>query len=211
MEYNLPKKRLSYTQVSMWKSNRDQYRKRYYMNQDTFETVEMRFGKRIAKMLEANDPLVAFVPRYSTSEHGINVDIQGILVQGYIDSFDAKKKAFREYKTGHMNTKNQAPWNDVLVHKHDQLPFYSLLIEESEGSVDPVCYLDWIETEFKKKTREFQGMTLISESRDLILTGKIKTFKRRIEKWERDRIREMILNTAREVSEDYTNWLKNNV
>ncbi len=194
MKYNLPKKRLSYSQVILWLKNKEQYRQRYYLNEKGHENAEMLFGKTIAKNLELNLPELSFIPRYEVSEHGINVEIDGVIVQGYIDSFDPDKNKFREYKTGHLNLKGIPPWDIVAVHKHEQLPFYSLLIEATEGSVDPICHLDWIETEFKSKTMEFQGMTLEAQSRELILTGRIESWERKIDPWERKRIRDMILN-----------------
>lgn len=203
---NLPKKRLSYSQVNLWNKNKEQYRTRYYRNEPLPENAEMIFGKTIAKRLEDNDPELAFIPRYDKAEHGIEVEIDGVMVQGYIDSFDPVKKKFREYKTGHLNLKGFPPWDIVAVHKHEQLPFYSLLIEETEGTVDPICHLDWIETEFKNKTIEFDGLTLETQSRDLFLTGRIETFERKIEPWERKRIREMIVRVAHEISADYTTF-----
>lgn len=172
------------------------------------ENAEMLFGKQIAKMLEFDDETLKFIPRYEISEHAINVEIDGVLVQGYVDTFSPKLKKFREYKTGHLNLKGLPPWDKVAVAKHEQLPFYSLLIEKSEGSVDPVCHLDWVETEFKMKTKEFQGHILEAQSRELFLTGRIETFERKIAKWERTRIKDLILKCAQEISEDYTAYLK---
>lgn len=202
-KYNLPKQYLSYSQVSLWLKNKEQYRSKYYLNEPTFETTESLYGKLIAKIMEdpveiAKNPTLALVPRYSEPEYDITVDIEGIPVRGYIDSYDPDTHSFYEYKTSHTNS-----WNKVSVAKHLQLPFYSLLIEEKHKKVNRTCHLVWIETEFSKKTIEFAGHTLEADSRELRLTGKIETFKRIIPKWERERVRQLIVKVAEEIHEDY--------
>ncbi len=210
---NLPKKYLSYSQFNTWIKNKEAYRARYYRGEKQHENPEMIFGKQIAKMLEdpaAVDahPVLSKIPRYSVSEHPIKVDVDGVPVIGYIDSFDPVTKSFIEYKTGHLNKDGQTPWNTVSIRKHEQLPFYSLLVELSEGEVNRVCHLVWMETRFKEKSIEFDGHTLTAGTRELELTGIRNTFKRIITKWERKRIRDLIKKVAGEISEDFTNYQK---
>lgn len=204
--FNLPKQKFSYSQMSLWLKNKEGYRAKYYRGEPQHETAEMIFGKLIAKRLEDNDPALSFIPRYEKSEQGIEINLEGLPIIGYLDSFDPSKNKFREYKTSHLGRDGKLPWNRVLVAKHDQLPFYSFLIEQKYGEVDPMCHLDWIETDWKKKTIEFQGMTLTGDTRELLLTGNIKTFPRRIAKWERKRIKDLIIKTAEEISKDYKSY-----
>lgn len=210
---NLPKKYLSYSQLNTWLKNKEVYRDKYYRGEKQHENPEMVFGKQIAKMLEDHEaikihPVLSKVPHYSVSEHGIKTEIDAIPVMGYIDSFDPKTKSFIEYKSGHLTRNGNFPWSQVSVRKHEQLPFYSLLIEQTEGYVNRVCHLIWLETVFKKKTIDFDGHILTSPSRDLELTGRIETFKRIITKWERKRMRDLISKVAWEISEDFTNYQK---
>jgi hypothetical protein len=96
----------------------------------------------------------------------------------------------------------------LTVAKHEQLPFYSLMIEEACGKVDALCHLDWIETVFSKKQVEFDGQMLEADGGELMLTGTIQSFPRRIAKWERKRMREMIRKAAEDISEDYARYEK---
>jgi hypothetical protein len=66
-----------------------------------------------------------------------------------------------------------------------------------------------METQWKKKEIDFDGMKLEGQSQELELTGRIEIFTRRIVGWEHKRIEEMIVQTAREVSEDFTKWQAN--
>lgn len=211
-ELNLPKKYLSYSAISLWRKSKDQYREKYYENGPSFETVETIFGNHIGRLMEnpeevAKHPVLSTIPNYPVKEHPIIVEIGGVKIMGYLDQFHDEKLAFIEMKTGHPNKDGKAPWDRVKVMKHDQLPFYSLLIEKKYGKVEPYCQLVWLETAFQKKSKEFAGHVLEAEGRELVLTGKVEVFKRRIAKWERERIEKMIVDTAAEISADYTKYL----
>jgi hypothetical protein len=123
--------------------------------------------------------------------------------------YDPESFSFIEVKTGHTNKEGKVPWDNVSVHKHLQLDFYSLLIKLKHGKVNNLCRLVWLETEFKTKTKEFQGIHLEAQSRELELTGKISVFPRKIFEWERKNCRELIKDIARQISEDYTFWQHN--
>lgn len=213
IKYNLPRGYLSYSQVDLWLKSKSQYRKRYYQNDKPIETVETRFGHQIHEIMEdpkkiKKYPELATVPRYSVSEHDILVEVDGVMVKGRIDSYDPETFSFSDMKSGHRNKKGEEPWNNVKVRKTLQLPWYSFLIWWTEGRVDPICFLIWIETRFKHKTIEFEGHKLTNESRELELTGVVKVFKRRIAKWERERVRKLIGKVAREIHKDYVNYLQ---
>lgn len=208
MKLNLPKGYLSYSSITLWQTNKDQYRKKYYYGQESHDTTETLYGKHIAKLLENNSPLLAHIPRYPVSEHPLEIEINGVPIKGYLDSFDPERLAFQEYKTGHLSRHNGPPWTKIKVAKHEQLPFYSLMIKTKYGRVDPWCDLIWIETQFAKQEIEFEGHTLSSLTRDLELTGRVEIFRRRIAQWERDRIRKWISTCAEEISNDYTQWMK---
>ena len=66
-----------------------------------------------------------------------------------------------------------------------------------------------METEFKIREIEFEGYILTSGSRELKLTGNIKTFKRRIAKWEKENLKKDILLVAKEINDDYGQWRNN--
>ena len=192
----------------MWLKNKDQYRKKYYLNEKPFFTVETLYGKKIGELMEspeeiAKHPVLMNVPRYPESEFSIKIEVEGIPIMGYIDSYDPDTHSFYEYKTSRTNM-----WTPVTVAKHLQLPFYSFLIEQSSGKVNRECHLIWLETAFLEKSIMFDGNELISDSRELELTGKIVSFPRKIYKWERKLIKETIIRVAGEIHNDYNNFLK---
>jgi hypothetical protein len=193
----LPKKYLSYSQYKLWKDNKEQYRQRYYHNGPSFESVETIFGKDFAERLERGDPSVAYVPHFEKSEHPIKVELKGIPLLGYIDSYCPTTHAFKEFKTGHQ------PWDAVRVAKHEQLDFYSLLIEMADGEVTNECELIWLQTKKVPKCILFDGIEICSDTYNIELTGEMKQFKRTIYKYERERMKKEIQHVAESIAEDY--------
>jgi len=201
-KYTLPRGYLSYSAYSLWKKDKEAFRRRYYDNEKPFETAETIFGKSIATHLEELKSIDGLTV-YSHPEYKIEVELNGLNILGYLDSFDPARFRFKEFKTGHLNPQGKAPWDKVKVQKHEQLVFYSMLIEMRHGRVDPLCELSWMETEFVNKSMKFEGHILHAESRELRLTGKIQTFKRKIFKWEREKLKKEIIKIAKEISDDY--------
>jgi len=202
----LPREYISYSAYSLWKKDRGAFRRRYYENEKPFETAETLFGKTIADHLEQLKSIEG-LDVYGTPEHKIEVEYKGIKILGYLDDFDPKGLRFNEFKTGHLSPEGKAPWDRVKVQKHEQLVFYSMLVEMKYGKVDPVCCLKWMETSFINKSVEFEGHTLETQSRELKLTGKILTFKRKIYKWERENLKKEIIKTVLEISNDYKKYI----
>lgn len=199
---------LSYSGWNLWKTNKDAYRRRYYENEKPFETVETIFGKKIGDMLENDHPELAWIPRYDTPELTIEINIDGAKFNGRLDTFDSKTHAFLDFKTGHLDKDRKVPWNKVKVAKHKQLDWYSWLIKKDKGKVKNLCHIIWLETEFRNKSIDFQGMTLEAQTRELVLTGKMKKFSRTIQEWQRKKIEEEALLAIKEIHEDYENYIR---
>lgn len=171
----------------------------------------MRFGDVVARIMQsgATGPVIDRIPRFAVSEYEVNVEVNGVPVKAFIDTFDPKKIAFDEYKTGHANAKGEAPWNRVKVHKHGQLPFYAVALKAKHGKVHPLCRLHWIETEAKAYIEDFDGIELqANDVRALRVTGRIETFPRKFEKWELTLMENQIKKVALEISKDYTAFQK---
>lgn len=190
---------ISWSAYDLWRKNKEGYRKRYYENEKSFETTETIFGKGIAETLEKES---------KNAEYRIEVQMDGFKVQGYLDLFKPEKIGFTEFKTGHANKEGKPPWDRVKVARHGQLVFYSMLLREKFGKVDPVCHLIWLETAFKNKMMEFAGHTLQAPTKELYLTGKVKKFRRVIRKWEREKLKRELLKTVKEIHEDYKRYKK---
>jgi len=196
----LPRKYLSYSQYSLWQSSPNQYRKQYYEGEKSFYNLEMYFGHQIHTLLEDGNNCIygKQIKQGDVTEHKIEVVIEGIPLMGYIDSYYSKSGNFREVKTG------RTPWDAIKVRKHKQLPFYALMLN-TKG--DTTCWLDWIETKKVYKKENFGGTLMNSKEYDLEVTGQIQTFERKIEEYEKDKIKKEIIKIANEISADYTQWL----
>lgn len=209
----LPKEYLSYSQYALWNSNKDAYRRRYYLNEKSPETAETIFGKKVGRYLEELDKtavtdeereILNKVERYSKPEYKIEIDLEGTKLLGYLDSFDPKKKRFLEYKTSHKNKQGEDYWTHKKVQNHEQLDFYSLLVEMKHGKVQDDCKLVYMETEVTPVT--YKGRE--TGKRHISLNGEIKVFERTVEDWERTHIKEKILKTIKEIEEDYAKFKK---
>mgnify|MGYP006888280883 CR=1 FL=1 len=201
---------MSYSAYALWKRDKDAYRRKYYEEEKPLETVETRFGKLLAEKLERCDDDVKHIPNYASREYNIEVFIKGNRVIGRLDGFDEDRKRFLDHKSAHATKDGKSPWNNLKVRKLEQLPFYSMLIKEKFGKVDRTCHLIWIETEFADKTIIWNGSKLFSSSKSLMLTGKVKKFRRIITKYERDRIKNDLLKVMEEIKQDYVEYKKGN-
>lgn len=200
MEYNLPRPYLSFSAYDLWCKNKDAFRRRYYENEKPFETIETIFGKEVHRLKEVDDTVKG-------SETRIEVElVPGLKLLGYIDSLDEETLMIIDFKTGHRDSKGNPPWNKVKVYKHKQLVFYCLLVLLKYGRYNKRVKLEWIETQFKKASREFDGHTLTATSRELELTGKVEVFVRNVFKYEIDNLKKEILRVAEEISNDYTEY-----
>jgi hypothetical protein len=194
----------------MWNASKVSYRKRYYLNEKPFQTAETIFGKCIADKLEVGDAPDGIV-KYEKPEYRVDVELDdGLKLLGYLDGFNPKDNSIVEIKTGHLTKDGKVPWNKLKVRKHKQLVFYSLLVQLKHGSVHPETTLQWFETAFQYETREFDGHILKGKTKNLALTGRVETFKRNIEQWEIDKMKEEIIEVAHAISNDYTEWQAKN-
>jgi hypothetical protein len=203
----LPKPYLSYSAISLWFKNKEQFRDRYYRNIKPIDTKYTIFGKEIHEKI-ATDPKLSHIPRFKACEHEIRVNIEDIPIRGFIDSYNDFSGAFFEYKTGIKKPDGGDRWtlNDVMAHK--QLPFYSLLIKEKYGLFYPDVFLFFLET-YIKEVSETKGQSKIIYSTELDLTGFYMAFKRTICQKDMDDVKDWIVYGASQISEDYKLY-KNN-
>lgn len=204
------KDHLSFSAIRLWEDNRDGYRRKYYPEEgESISTVYTQFGKKIAEVLESRDytqyPALKQVPFYPVSEQSVECDIDGVPVRGFLDLYNPETYSFGEVKSGIVHHKNGPPWTKVKVRQWKQLPFYSLLIKEKFGSVDPVCHLIWLETFFvEAKTSTLSSALKVK--RKLDLTGRMEIFPRRITNAQRDLMRQLIITSAQEIEDDYKKY-----
>lgn len=167
----LPKSHISYSQIQLWKSNKDRYRKLYYDNNDAYKLNNsgLEYGKIVADALESGvdtddiltDSAVLLFKKYDVRDKEILVEIKtkdgSFNVIGRPDTLNSVTKEFREYKTG------KGVWTQNKAQKHPQMVFYAMLIYLKYKVVLNEAYLDWMETE--------------DTSDGVKPTGRIETFK----------------------------------
>ena len=229
----LPKGYLSWSQMSCWISNKDRYVREYFDDGARLDTRYLRFGGQFAKMIEDLCTLMERIPNrilavkelakeYTFDENMetvlMDLDIEGesefqignsgregdthpvCLVRGevpilaYLDKYIHRNNAIQEYKTG------LAPWTLAKVQKHDQLPFYGVGLKWSGKPYPPYADLHWIETRETETERvDFwrDGDKVISA------TGKIKYFHREFDEREFERMEDLIVRVAWEISDAY--------
>lgn len=206
MSMNLPKPYLSYSALSLWRKDREGYRRRYYLGEKPPETIHTIYGSEIHKLIEDGKLDVEDHPREKyQSEVKLEVEIGGIPVLGMMDLFNPKTKAVSDIKTGIPRLDGSPRWTQLEVERLDQLPFYQMMIRAKYGKVQKTAKLIWLECEWHTvtDTHEFDGHKLTKERRDLRLNGKQHVFKRVIQPWELDRQEEMLIRDAREIQKDY--------
>jgi len=197
----LPKPHLSWSQLSCWMSNPVRYRREYFECGKKLDSKYLRFGKGIAGMIEDGNhkELLPDLVVYDTPEFEIKTDILGVPILSYIDSYDSVNNVFREYKTGKI------PWTRARVIKHGQLVFYATALKHSKGKMPEYCDLDWIQTkDVKVEEVDFWR----ASEKKVNITGRIKTFHRPFDEREIEKMENLIVKTANEISEAYQLFIK---
>ncbi len=97
------------------------------------------------------------------------------------------------------------PWTKAKVQKHDQLLFYAVMLRASTGKMPEYCDLVYIETkEQVEESTDFwrEGRKTIS------VTGKVIYFHRVFDVRELDRMEDLIVKVAFEISDSYQEFLR---
>lgn len=113
---------LSWSAISSFKYDKEQWYKKYVLGIQEPENAEMRFGKLIGDKLAKDPTFLPSVPRLNTFEHPFRVVFNGIPLVGYADSFCTEtKKKMKEYKTGVKK------WDQKRADEHGQIDMYLLM------------------------------------------------------------------------------------
>lgn len=185
----LPTGYVSYSQCMMWLQNPERYRKEYFDGQDKLDTKYLRFGKGAAQARENR-----VLKPGEITEFEVRVDVRGVPVLSFIDFYDSNNNIFEEDKTG------KHPWTQSRVQKHEQLPFYATVLRAKTGKMPQSCKLNWFQT---KENDEVGGL-----QNEIEFTGVEKPFTREFDERECDRIEDMIVKVANEISEAYKQYIQ---
>jgi hypothetical protein len=124
MIWNKNAKPLSWSAISSFKYDPEQWYKKYVLGKKPKTSVQMEFGSKIGKSLETDKKFMPEVPRYKIMEYELRAPFYDFELVVYCDSYDPNKKALLEYKT----SSNPNKWTQDSVNKHMQLDMYALML-----------------------------------------------------------------------------------
>ena len=113
------KRPLSYSQMSCFAYNKNEWYERYVLGKKGLPNKTMQFGSMVGRRYAEDPTFLPFLPRYPVFEQKLLCSYEGIDLIGFIDSFDEVNKKIIELKTG-------AFWDEDKVNAHYQLDFYVL-------------------------------------------------------------------------------------
>ncbi len=233
----LPKGYLSHSQMVCWMSNRARYVKEYFEDGERLKTRYLDFGSKFSKLIEDLGEIMNRIPNrflaiqelkkgypmdenmesvlmeldiegeseYQIGNSGKPDDktpvckIQGIVpILAFLDKYRSRDGSIGEYKTGLQ------PWTLARVQKHDQLPFYGAGLKASGKPMPEYADLHWVET----KEVATEHVDFWRDGNKVIMaTGKIKTFHRELDPREFERVEDLIIRVAWEISDAYQDHL----
>ncbi len=180
----LPRDHISYSQISLFKSDPKRYKELYFNNNQAFKLSNsgMDFGKVVAESLEheqetgdiLTDAAMLLIPKYDTRDKEIAVETKTksgwLKIIGRPDMLDSATKAFYEIKTG------KGKWTLAKAQKHPQMVFYAMLIYLAHGVVLNEASLIWIQTEDVIEPYK-EGDWLPGDKKSIKPTGHVESFK----------------------------------
>lgn len=160
----------------------------------------MEFGSEIARKLESRpvDEQVKNITHYDINEYRIIMQLGGHWVRGTIDSYDVNRFKFLDNKCTLVKRLKSGKWSahswtKKKVYEHEQLVFYSTLIQQYHGWVDDECHISAIPYYIN------HGACHLTDGKDIMIP-------RIITQKERDEMLEKIIKTADEINNQYILW-----
>lgn len=196
----LPRKYLSDSQMTCWMTNPKRYRREYFEGGRKLNTKYLTFGKSVASAIEQGTykDILPNLEVIGTPEYEVKTVVNGVPTFSKIDDYDELSNFFQEFKTG------KHAWSNQRVQKHEQLLFYATVIKAKRGILPKKCRLIWMETseEAKDPTDFWQEV-----EQNISLTGRLIPFDREFDEREVQRMEQLILTVAQEISHAYTEFI----
>ncbi len=115
---------LSWSCISSFLYNKEEWYKKYILNEPTLSNPAMEAGKKIGERIANDLTFLPELPRLKHYEKKLEGKIGDILLVGYLDMFDPDTKNFDEIKT----SSNSKKWTQKSSESHFQLDMYYLLL-----------------------------------------------------------------------------------
>lgn len=203
-EHPLPDGNMRYSLFEAWLSNKQTAMQRYFKPEEErehFENKWMLYGSLVARTLEQR-PLPDWINIACKTKEGVDVplvydvneyriihEIDGYMIRGSIDTYSHNLHKFADHKAV------KAKWSQNKVNAHKQLAYYSVLIEQANEWVDDECHIICIPVD--------------CDENDIVrLTGEpALAIPRVVTKDERDAMKQLMVDTARDISIVYQSYL----
>lgn len=149
------KRPLSWSAISSFEYDPEQWYKRYVLKLDEPASPEMQFGKVMGEKLANDAKFMPHVPRGTIYEYELKTKFGKIPLIGYIDSYSpcsyceanedhtvCEKSFLEEYKTG------KKAWDQKRADEHGQITMYLLMLYLMHGvnPEDIQCRIHWLPT-----------------------------------------------------------------
>lgn len=223
----LPRAYLSWSQLDRWIHNKQRYINEYFEDGKKLDTRYLRFGSQFSKIVEDLCEIMVKIPDRASaikelankypmdedmesvlmeldiegkSEFEIRCKVRGIVpILAFLDKYVERDGSMREYKTG------LAPWTLSKVQKHDQLLMYGVALKGCGKPLPPYADLIWIPTQETTVGEEVDFWR--SGDKLIRTTGQIKTFHREFDEREFERMEDLIIKVAYDISDAYQDHL----
>lgn len=133
---------LSYSQLSAWEYNKDEWYERYILNKRTPANSAMRAGTIIGDSIGTDKSLVPLLTPPGVKEYELRASLGDIHIVGYCDHYCPLTHTLNENKT----STNRNKWNQKNVDEHKQLDMYALMLFLTHDVLpdDLTIYLNYI-------------------------------------------------------------------
>jgi hypothetical protein len=134
---------LSWSAISSFEYDPDQWYRKYILGEKDPETKEMRFGKTVGERLASDPNYLHTVPRLPIFEYKLEATYADIPMIGFMDTFCPDTPAMGEYKTG------KKAWDQKRADSHGQIDMYLLMLYLTQ-KIKPEqvkCHLHWLPTQ----------------------------------------------------------------
>lgn len=192
---------LSYSQISTWKKSKRDYIRQYFFGEAFEGNSYTDFGSKVGEAFE-NDDYSAFsfeeqlflqgIPKYDQFEKQIKLQMDGFYVVGYIDTNTTLCERIADYKTGDIAKKRA----DYESEDYIQLEIYAAAVEQEFGKLPESIEVFLI----GRSGNAFQN-------EELKLTQEYITITRKVEKDKIEAVKQLVQETAEEISEYYKVYL----
>lgn len=133
---------LSYSQLSCWEYNKDEWYERYILNKKTPANSAMRAGTLIGDSIGTDKSLVPLLTPPGVKEYELRASLGNIHIVGFCDHYCPDTRILHENKTSTSRLK----WNQKSVDTHKQLDMYALMLFLTHDVLpdDLTIYLNYI-------------------------------------------------------------------